>query len=865
MCPKTVFLPKVNALKIKVDFFSRNFKGPMAEALVDTGATHNFITRRLAKEQDCLIQKLYPPRIVRNVDGTPNKGGAITEYVDLEVSREIGEWSWASNNTSQQRFFITNLGTDEMILGYPWVITGGHSLNWEHPEKNPPLIVGDSHWVATYGLPDEDGVGNKTFPDPPKHRIHRILPGEQLIMRLYKTTHAQRLAESAADTTKREWTDLVPPELHDFAKVFSEDASQRLPEHQPWDHAIELLDGAPPVLDCKVYPLTLAEQEALDKFLEEHLAKGYIRPSKSPYAAPFFFVKKKDGKLRPVQDYRRLNAWTRKNRYPLPLLAELVDKVPGRDFYTTLDVRWGYHNIRIKDGDQWKAAFKTNRGLYEPDVMYFGLTNSPASWQALMDDRFCAEIAQGWLKIYMDDFLIATYGSRADHLAKVRIVLQRLLDNDLYLKPEKCHFAQKSVEYLGMIVGSHGVSMDSVKLDGILNWPTPTSVTEVRSFLRFGNFYKPFIRDYAKIARPLHDLTKKGTPFAWTPNRAAAFQRLKDAFASEPVLAAINYDRPFILYTDASAFAVGATLVQVGDDNLEHPVGFFSASLQPAEINYDIFDRELYAIVRALRHFRHLLLGARHPIRIFTDHKNLSYFREPHKISGRQARWLEFLAEFDFSLHQIAGSANAVADLLSRRPDLKEGVHINDNVTLLPDHLFVHRISLPHDQNVYRQVVRELHDTPIAGHPGIANTWALVKQRYDGPHLKQFVEQYVKGCPTCQMNKAQRSQGKAPTQHLDTPVEEGPFQYVSMDLITDLPPSGAYDAILTIVDQGCTKAAKFIPCTKTITGEGVAVLYIRHLLPWFGLPKRIISDRDPRFTSVTRRRLVQLDLSKGFL
>lgn len=275
-----------------------------------------------------------------------------------------------------------------MILGYPWVIKGGHSLDWEYLDKNPPLIVGDSHQVATYGLPDEDSVGNPTFPDPPQHRIHCLLPGEQIIMCLYKTTHTQRFAESAADTTVRDWTDLMPPELHDFVKVFSEDATQCLPEPKPWDHTIELLNGVPPVLDCKVYLLTLKEQEALDKFLEEHLAKGYIRPLRSPYAAPFFFVKKKDRKLCPAQDYQRLNTWTCKNQYPLPLLANLVDKVPGCNFYTTLDICWGYNNICIKDGDQWKVAFNTNHGLFEPDVMYFGLTNSPASWQAMMDDHF---------------------------------------------------------------------------------------------------------------------------------------------------------------------------------------------------------------------------------------------------------------------------------------------------------------------------------------------------------------------------------------------------------------------------------------------------------------------------------------------
>jgi hypothetical protein len=334
-------------------------------------------------------------------------------------------------------------------------------------------------------------------------------------------------------------------------------------------------------------------------------------------------------------------------------------------------------------------------------------------------------------------------------------------------------------------------------------------------------------------------------------------------------LATIDYNRPFTLQTDASAFAIGATLTQKQEDGTEKPVAFFSASLQPAEINYDIFDRELLAIVKSFRHWRQHLLGARHQITVLTDHNNLSYFREPHKISGRQARWMETLADYDFKLQHIPGHTNTVADLLSRRPDHKEGVNdVNNETVVLPDHLFVNKIILTNDDE-RRHAVYELHDTPIAGHPGIANTWALVNERYEGQGLKQFIEQYVKGCPTCQSVKAQRGQAKAPTQYINTPVEEGPFQYVSMDLITDLPKSGNYDAILTIVDQGCSKATKFIPCTKTITGQGVAALYVRYLLPWFGIPKRIISDRDPRFTSTFSKEIckqtgIQQNLSTAF-
>ena len=217
---------------------------------------------------------------------------------------------------------------------------------------------------------------------------------------------------------------------------------------------------------------------------------------------------------------------------------------------------------------------------------------------------------------------------------------------------------------------------------------------------------------------------------------------------------------------------------------------------------------------------------------------------------------METLAKFDFVLRHVPGPSNTVADLLSHRPDLNEGVNpLNEDVIVLPEPLFVKTTLLTSEDDM-RNAVYECHDTPIVGHPGIANTWALVQRKYHRPQLKEFTEQYIWGCPQCQSNKVQR-QKKTPLQHLDTLVEAGPFQYISMDLITDLPRSGKYDAILTIVDQGCSKAAKFIPCQKTITGDGVAALYLRNLLPWFGTPKQIISDCDPCFTSAFSREITK--------
>ena len=209
------------------------------------------------------------------------------------------------------------------------------------------------------------------------------------------------------------------------------------------------------------------------------------------------------------------------------------------------------------------------------------------------------------------------------------------------------------------------------------------------------------------------------------------------------MLALIDYSRPFTIQTDASAFAIGATLTQPDVDNVHHPVAFLSASLSPAERNYDIYDHELLAIMKAFCQWRHHLLSATHQITVLTDHNNLAYFREPQQITGQQARWMETLAEFDFVLHHVPGPSNTVADLLSRRPDLNEGVNpLNEDVIILPEPLFVKTTLLTSEDDM-RNAVYECHNTPIAGHPGIANTWALVQQKYHGPQLKEFTEQYI--------------------------------------------------------------------------------------------------------------------------
>ena len=682
-----------------------------------------------------------------------------------------------------------------------------------------------------------------------------------------------------------------------------------LPRIRPWDHAIELKKDAPSTLPGKIYSLTQSEQKALQEFIKEHLQKGYIRPSKSPYAAPFFFIKKKDGKLRPVQDYRQINEWTIKNRYPLPLIPELINRVKGATLFSKFDVRWGYNNVRIKKGDEWKAAFITNQGLFEPRVMFFGLTNSPATFQTMMNEIFQEELREGWVSIYMDDILIHTDSNLPRHRKCVHRILDKLKKHDLYLKPEKCLFEQEEMEFLGVVLKNGTIQMDPTKIKGVADWPKPNNVRDVRAFLGFTGFYRYFIPNYSKIARPLIDLTRKATPFHWESPQMKAFETLKTIMCRKPILRQPNYDDPFFLLTDASAYGVGAVLSQEGETNPRsqkpflHPIAYYSSTFIPAERNYDIYERELLAVLKSLEHWRPHLAATEKPVTVLTDHANLAFWKNPKKVNRRVARWFATLQDYHLRIKHVPGKQHAAPDMLSRRPDADKGEQDNLDLTLLPPELFIrltmepsqewrdleksiaraqrqhlqlilkwkpkynltlqksttipglkiwraqNRFVIPPSESLKREILYHNHGKPTTGHPGRDQTIQRVATHYWWPGLKEWTTNYVKGCAPCQQNKILTHRKKVPLFHIPAHPTALPFQVVAMDLITQLPKSDGADAILTIVDQGCTRAAVFLPCSTTITGEGVAKLYLENVYRWFGLPTKIISDRDPRFTS----------------
>jgi Reverse transcriptase (RNA-dependent DNA polymerase) len=301
--------------------------------------------------------------------------------------------------------------------------------------------------------------------------------------------------------------DLIPEDLHDFLDVFDDNKANRFPESNAWDHKIDIKEGFEPK-SFKNSNLTLEEQKELDKFLHENLEKGYIQPSQSPQVSPFFFVKKKDGRLWPCQDYWYLNDWMVKNSYPLPFISEIMDKLKGAKYFLKFDVWWGYNNVQIRSRDKLKAAFKTNWGLYEPTVMFFRMCNSPATFQAMMDEIFKKEIEGNLIIVYMDNIL--AFSKTIDGLKKTeQIILEKAWEYDLYFKAKKCKFRKPKIKYLGLVVEEGKLAMDPAKLKGILDWPAPKTVKKVQSFIRSGNFYHHFVTGFSHLAHPLHDLLKK--------------------------------------------------------------------------------------------------------------------------------------------------------------------------------------------------------------------------------------------------------------------------------------------------------------------------------------------------------------------
>ncbi|GJU19305.1 putative CCCH-type zinc finger family protein [Tanacetum coccineum] len=580
------------------------------------------------------------------------------------------------------------------------------------------------------------------------------------------------------------------PLLNEFKDVFPEEIPAGLPVIREIQHCIDFLPGAS-IPNKPAYRMNPKEFAELHRQVTELLEKGLIRESMSPCAVPALLVPKPGGTFRMCIDSRAVNKITIKYRFPIPRFDDLLDHLHGASVFSKIDLRSGYHQIRMRPGDEWKTAFKTRDGLYEWMVMPFGLSNAPRT----------------------------------------------------------------------------GIRMDTTKISAITTWPTPTSLHEVRSFHGLASFYRRFIRGFSMIVAPITECLKS-SKFVWNTAAQSAFERLKHAVTEAPVLALPNFEHVFEVECDASGLGIGGVLSQ-----LKRPIAFFSEKLNDTRRRYSTYDKEFYAIVRSLEYWRHYLLPAE--FILYSDHEALKFIQGQAKLKPRHAKWVETLQDFSFVIRHKAGSANSVADALSRRPALLSSTSFQVSGFAPFAHLYQddpdfkelwdkchggifrdfvrrdgflfkgHRLCVPVSSS-REAIILECHQGALAGHFGRAKTAALVGDRFFWPKLARDVQKVINRCRVCHIAKTQHT-----NQGLYTPLPtpEGPWEDVSIDFVLGLPlTQRKKDSIMVVVDR-FSKMAHFIPCSKTFDASQVARLYFAEIVRLHGVPRSITSDRDVKFVS----------------
>ena len=448
--------------------------------------------------------------------------------------------------------------------------------------------------------------------------------------------------------------------LRNYSDVFSKDELD-LGDANLVQHTIDTGQNRPIKQQLRRQPMHLLDK--IDEQVQQMLTAGVVEPTSSPWASNVVVVKKKDGTLRFCIDYRRLNDITRKDVYPLPRIDACLDAMAGAQYFSTFDLRSGYHQVRMHEADADKTSFVTRQGAFRFRRLPFGLCNAGSTFQRLMD-IVMKEANFEICLVYLDDIIV--YSEEADeHLRRLEIVFSRLRKARLKLKPSKCKILQKHVTFLGHVVSNEGLSTDPEKIAAVVEWPRPTNQTEIRSFLGLCSYYRRFVKDFASIASPLHALTGKNQRFEWTEACEKSFQQLKVMMTSSPILAMPRDSGRFILDTDACDVSIGAVLSQE-QDGVERVIAYSSRKLSRPERNYCVTRKELLAVVNYVKSFRMYLLGR--PFIIRTDHSALQWLRKTPEPIGQQARWCEMLEEFQFEIQHRPGRSHANADAMSRRP-----------------------------------------------------------------------------------------------------------------------------------------------------------------------------------------------------
>lgn len=823
--------------------------GRTAVGLVDSGSTTTFM------DQDYALRNYYPLKNTDTKKVVVAGGGELkTDVMVPDISYEI------QGECFTNQFKLLPLKGYDIILGADWIYNySPMSLDLKQ------RILGITKGNKVILLQD--------FTKPNKHFQ---ISGKRLEKMLKKGALGMVIQVNVMSETVEEEGHVIPEDISDIIQQFPAVLKEPkgLPPKRECDHVINLQSGAVPP-NIRPYRVPHYQKEAMENIINELIESKEIQTSDSPYSSPAVMVRKKDGSWRMCVDYRQLNAQTVKNKFPMPIIEDLLDELNGARIFSKLDLRSGYHQIRMAEKDVHKTAFRTHLGHYEYQVMPFGLTNDPATFQSLMN-HVLAPFLRRFVLVFFDDILIYSK-TRAEHLEHVKLVMQALQDNHLVIKLKKCAFGLASVSYLGHVISQDGVATDPKKVGKIKNWPTPKDVTDVRKFLGMTGYYRRFIQGYGTICRPIHDMLKKNG-FQWGADQTTAFETLKHKLRTSPVLALPDFDQAFTIEADACGVGIGAVLMQGG-----RPIAFFSKALGPKAAGQSIYEKEAMAILEALKKWRHYVLGSK--LIIKTDQQSLKFMMGQRLVEGIQHKLLLKLMEYDYTIEYKSGKENLVADALSRLPQ-KEAVadRCHPMTVVIPEWIvdiqrsyendvqahkilsligtaadpdreykleagllkYKGRIYVGEATDIRRQLITTYHSSSFGGHSGMRATHHRIKMLFYWHGMRGEVERFIRECPTCQITKSEHVHIPGLLNPLEIP--DMAWTHITMDFIEGLPKSQGKDVILVVVDR-LTKYAHFIALAHPYDVEQVVEAFMNNIHKLHGMPMVIITDRDRIFTS----------------